>query len=364
MYKNLFLEYRIARLEKMLKNEAKQVGDLYHVCTLEAYLKYIQPNDSLVASGKHFNHIYGSSDYVSFTRDKYFVVGTQSVQKSKVLVQLVVDGDKLSEHYKIGPYNDMAFSPEGELVDNVDTKDREQEEVVKGPIKNISKYIKEIRVDVFDMDNSALTKIRRSKLADNPKATYFHFIVKYQDKAFTAFMRENGIKFNSVPLNDVMSLLKEYVDRDKFNDLLFSWDEDDIRKAIKLKANLNVAYENGYVLENYCDSDKNENIVELLLDNGADPNIRVTNNKTPVMVAAEFDCPALIQLLYDSGADVNAVDSNGDTALIIASRNKNKSSVNALINVGADVSIANVFGDTAASVAGTKQIATMISKLS
>lgn len=359
---SLFNE-RLDRLENKLHvYESKQVGDIYHVCTLEAYLKYIEPNDELVASGKHFNHLHGSSEYVSFTRDKYFVVGTQSVQKSKVLVQLVVDGNLLSENRKVGPYNDMVFNKEGELVDNVDPDKREQEEVVLGPIENFSRFVKEIRVDVFDMDSSALAKIRKSKLVDNPKARYFHFIVKYQDKAFREFMKENGIKFDSVPLASVMPLFKDYVNRGKFNDQLFSWDESEILKAIRAKANLNIAYSNGYVLENYCDSDKNIEIVELLLSKGADPNVKMTKGRTPIMVSAEFNCPATIELLANSGADVDYADLNGRTAIMIASMAGNKDAVAALIDSGADLNAVDKDGNTAMSLASKKLIATMLKK--
>lgn len=158
------LEYRVAHLEHLLFNEAKQVGILYHVCTLEAYLKYIYPTDTLKASGTFNNKLYKGRDYVSFTRDQHFVVEIDS--KHNILIQLVIDGDKLSEHYKIGPYNYYAFPLSnrdiysdqdkfGDLAsseeDNEDSfiyddpKNRQQEEVVKGPIKNLSKYIKEIR---------------------------------------------------------------------------------------------------------------------------------------------------------------------------------------------------------------------------
>ena len=128
------LEKRIAFLESNLF-EAKQVGTLYHVCTLDAYLKWIEPEDMLQASGKYYNWVYGNNDFVSFTRDKYFVVGTKSVQKSSVLVQLVIDGDKLSEHYKIGPYNDFAFGPNGEHIDDGDTAYQKKKKRVKGQLK-------------------------------------------------------------------------------------------------------------------------------------------------------------------------------------------------------------------------------------
>ena len=362
------LERRIARLEKLLLKEAKQVGILYHVCTLKAYLEWIAPDDTLQASGKYTNWVYGGTDIVSFTRDKYFVVGTQSVQNSKVLVQLVIDGDKLSEHYKIGPYNDMAFGKHGEHVEETPSDDgkyqpqkyREKEECVRGPIKNLSKYIKEIRLDVFDMDNSALSMIRRAKL-DGQKTKYFHFIKGYQDKAFTNWAKLNGLKDNT-PLEEAMVKFKAYVNLNKYNEMLFSYDIDDVAKAIKGKADLNAEYPTGYVLETYADSDSNLDIVKLCLSKGANPNLVMKSSWTPIMCAAEYNSPNICQLLLDSGADVNAKTNNGDTALIIAARNKSKEAMKVLIDAGIDVNAKNDNGDTALSLTKNKQIVSMLKK--
>ena len=352
------IEKRIAFLEKALKTEAKQVGTLYHVCTLDAYLKWILPNDTLQASGKYYNWVYGGDNYVSFTRDKYFVVGTKSVQASKVLIQLVIDGDKLSENYKIGPYNDFAFDPDGKHVDDGDAaKYREKEEACKGPIKNLSKYVKEVRLDTYDMDSSTITKIRKSKLLGTD-VKYFHFIMGYQSKSFTNFLKENGVK-NGTPLDDAMKVFVDYVNRDKFNELLFSYDEDDIKKAIKGKADLNAKYPSGYVLEEYVTDDSNVEFVKMFLDAGADPNLVMSGGYTPLMLAAEYDNPDIIKELVSGGADVN----KGTIApIIVASTHGSKNAVQALIDSGADVNIKTAEGDTALSKAKTKQIAAMLKK--
>ena len=355
MYK---LEKRIAFLEKKVF-EAKQVGTLYHVCTLEAYLNWIEPKDMLQASGKYYNWVYGDNDYVSFTRDKYFVVGTKSVQNSSVLVQLVIDGDKLSENYKIGPYNDFAFGPNGEHIDDGDTANyREKEEACKGPIKNLSKYIKEIRVDVFNMTSLALSKIRKSKLAEK-NVVYFNFIKGYQDKFFTQWMRSQGVK-NGTPLADLMPVFKDYVNRDKFNDMLFSYDEDEIKKAIKGKADLNAKYPSGYVFDEYLSDDSNADIVKMLLKAGANPNLNMEDH-SPLGLAAEYNSVGLIKLLVSNGADLELADSRGYTPLMIAVKNKSKDAIDALIELGADVNASND-SDTVLSLAKTKQLQSLLKK--
>ena len=361
----IFLDKKLSKLEKLFKLkkfEAKQVGIIYHVCTLKAYLEWIAPKDILQASGKYYNWVYGGDDYVSFTRDKYFVVDTKSVRASKVLVQLVIDGDKLSENYKIGPYNDFAFDQDhGEHIDDGElAKYREKEEAVKGPIKNLSKYIKEIRVDVVDIDKDVLSQIRKAKL-DGANVKYFHFIKGKQDKSFTAWMKENGVK-NGMTLNEVMPKFKEYVNREKIDEMLFSYDIDDIKEAVKkYKVSLNTQYPSGWLLENYVIDDDYTDIVKYLLDNGANPNLMM-EGITPLGVTALYDCPNMAELLVNNGADLELAISNGDTALIIGAREGSENTVAKLISLGADVNAKNKSGKTAMSIAKTKQIANMLKK--
>jgi hypothetical protein len=136
----------LKRNESVCIFESKQVGDLYHVCNTEAIAKYIAPTDTLSASGKFQNYLKGGSNYISFTRNKRFIVNVESTQQF-VLFRFVVDGDFLSENYSITPYNDFAYNVDtGKRfrdTKNIPTK-TEFEEIVKGPIKHFSRYIKKI----------------------------------------------------------------------------------------------------------------------------------------------------------------------------------------------------------------------------
>ena len=80
--------------------ESKQVGDLYHVCNTEAIAKYIAPTDTLFASGKFQNYLKGGNNYISFTRNKRFIVSVESTQQF-VLFRFVVDGDSHSPFYHL-----------------------------------------------------------------------------------------------------------------------------------------------------------------------------------------------------------------------------------------------------------------------
>lgn len=116
--------------------EAKQVGTLYHVCTLDALARYIAPNDTLSGSGKYTNYVLNSNKVVSFTRDRNYVVNTGRNRVSPFLFRFSVNGDKLSERHRLSPYNDLAFKFGGKEKSNFDFKEIEKEEVLLGEVKN------------------------------------------------------------------------------------------------------------------------------------------------------------------------------------------------------------------------------------
>ena len=138
-------------------NEAKQVGNLYHVTTLEAVATHIAPKDTLKGSGRYKNWLLkGSTDVVSFTRDKDFVVSTRVNRQAFVLFDFCVDGDKLSENHKIVPYNDLAYNQNTGKVDPypLSPKSLEHEEVVQGSIHPFSSYVKNVRfcVSIYGLE--------------------------------------------------------------------------------------------------------------------------------------------------------------------------------------------------------------------
>ena len=109
----------------VILTEAKQVGVLYHVTDLEGFNGIID-SDTL---GKY------RDSYTSFTRDpRYtYVSGTEKF----FIVQLVFDGNKLSTRYKITP-----FASQDPYVNG---KRFEAEERIVGQIKDVGKYLLEVR---------------------------------------------------------------------------------------------------------------------------------------------------------------------------------------------------------------------------
>ena len=344
------LRRRVEKLERIIINESKQVGTLYHVCSPIAYLKYIVPKDELAASGRYRNSLYGSDKYVSFTRDKYFTVSTGDTQSADVIIRLVVDGDKLSERYKVRPYNDKVFDNDGTfLPENEVISAREMEECVKGPIKNISRYIKQVQFDVPSLNSKSIASLKdllKRRRFDASKVVFGNFIINRGPSYFKKLVKDNLAVGDSI--QKVISVLETGLDNNP-RKTLFSRDIAKVQQAIDNGTDVNLEYDNGYPLSYYCFWN-NYDIVKLLLDNGADVN---ADSKNPAICRAAANAsPNIVNLLIKNGADVNAKDKDGNNTVIAATHNDDAISVlKLLIKAGADVNHVNKYGMTALKLA-------------
>jgi len=122
--------------------ERKQVGTLYHYTSILSLLKILDSNilgdESL---GKHAR--------VSLTRDKNFHKRTKIVPTE---CKIYIDGEKLSDNYKITPYqwNASHFSG-GKATKNGIIEDQMEEEV-QGYVKGVIDYIQKIEIFELELD--------------------------------------------------------------------------------------------------------------------------------------------------------------------------------------------------------------------
>lgn len=86
--------------------------------------------------------------------------------------------------------------------------------------------------------------------------------------------------------------------------------------------------------------------LRMLLTDGADPNTRIKNQRTPLMEAASDGYADTARILLEFGAEVNAKDSMGWTALFCAAFSGRTDTVKALIAKGADLNAKDDEGRT------------------
>ncbi|MFW6247357.1 MAG: hypothetical protein ACOC22_04280 [bacterium] len=124
---------------KEFLEESKQVGILYHYTNLSNLITILKQNILKTSSGMDDLRPFA----VSFTRNKNFHKKGQFLKSGWNQCRIVVDGDKLSNKYKV--------KPRSEIVDGDFLKRskyyQEQEEFVKTDIKNLLSYTK--RIDIF-----------------------------------------------------------------------------------------------------------------------------------------------------------------------------------------------------------------------
>jgi len=108
-----------------LLNEGKQVGILYHFTDMSSLIKILETN-ILKASNKFEKE---KPPTVSLTRDKLADIRGVGGTGTKT-VRISIDGDKLSNKYKIQPFQDPKIK-----------KDEMEEKVLTNGIDNFSNYV-------------------------------------------------------------------------------------------------------------------------------------------------------------------------------------------------------------------------------
>ncbi|HUU20210.1 MAG TPA: ankyrin repeat domain-containing protein [Sedimentisphaerales bacterium] len=104
---------------------------------------------------------------------------------------------------------------------------------------------------------------------------------------------------------------------------------------------INVQESEGFTPLHLASSKGHIEIVEFLLNHGADIELEIFNGETPLMLAAQYARHGqqyeTIKTLLEHGAKVNHKDENGRTALHDAAMYSGKEVINLLISYGADV---------------------------
>ena len=179
------------------------------------------------------------------------------------------------------------------------------------------------------------------KLGVNVNAMYgaksaLKLAMEEQNSKITNFLREQGASeiFDNEKANELGVKLCEICGR-KYADTNIS----EIKELIDMGADVNAKSGNGQVTALIKASVNGyKEIVEVLIQNGADVNAKDIDNRTALMRASYNNYNEIVELLLQNGADVNVKDIDSrTTALMEASLRGNKEVMEVLIQNGADV---------------------------
>ena len=113
----------------------------------------------------------------------------------------------------------------------------------------------------------------------------------------------------------------------------------------------NMADQDGNTPLHEAANEGHKDVVQLLLDGGAEPNRADQDGWTPLHDAADEGHKDVVQLLLDGGAEPNMAEQSGDTPLHRASLEGHKVVVQLLLEKGAEPNMATLVGITPLSCA-------------
>ena len=121
-----------------------------------------------------------------------------------------------------------------------------------------------------------------------------------------------------------------------------------VEMLLKQGANPNIRNENGETALIFASLNGHYQVVEILLKKGADPNIHGNDGETALILASENGHQQVVELLLEKQVDPNVQNNkNGRTALYEASQNGHYQVVEVLLKSGADPNIQEVNGYSA-----------------
>ncbi|MEI0517323.1 ankyrin repeat domain-containing protein [Brachyspira murdochii] len=136
----------------------------------------------------------------------------------------------------------------------------------------------------------------------------------------------------------------DFVTSNEFIKACFNINIKTVKNYINNGGNINAKDERGFTGLMYAAQGGHYKLVRLLLENGADPNIKALNGATALILAStKREISDIINILLDYGADINATIEDdkitGVTSLYYAAYNFFEFNVKALLERGADPNI-------------------------
>ncbi len=141
-------------------NEAKQVGSLYHYTSADGLKNILQSNQLKSSEEEYMGN---DLNFISFTRNKNFHKKGQKFNV-KTDYRITLDGDKLSDRYKIKPF---AYIPGWNYTDNweYDWLEDEPESVVRDFFNATGDYDEQEERIWFKQPGQSINDIKKYILA-------------------------------------------------------------------------------------------------------------------------------------------------------------------------------------------------------
>lgn len=124
--------------------------------------------------------------------------------------------------------------------------------------------------------------------------------------------------------------------------------------------NVNQKNDYGGTLLHYASGNEHFEMVQELINQGADVNVKRYDMITPLWLAVHRGYPKITQFLIAQGSDVNVCDDCKVSTLHLASMNGDPEIVQELLNNGADTNIHDNEGKSPLDIAKTEEIKQII----
>ncbi|TVQ82118.1 MAG: ankyrin repeat domain-containing protein [Micavibrio sp.] len=123
-----------------------------------------------------------------------------------------------------------------------------------------------------------------------------------------------------------------------------------IRALLDAEADPNLHTTEGFSCLQLAVQRPDTDIVEMLLDAGADPN-HLNGGRANVLYYAAHTGPKMVKTLLDKGADASRLNKDGDSVLHVLVKEGDESKIYNLVVAGADVNVKNAAGESAIDMA-------------
>ena len=144
----------------------------------------------------------------------------------------------------------------------------------------------------------------------------------------------------------------QFSDSWEFLNAVRKMDFKEMRSRLGKGANINRIDKDGFPAMVIAADKKSSELLNFLIEMGAKVDVPTVQNKeTALMRLSASGHNELIQILLNAGADLNLGDGNGETPLMKASRSRKIRTVKLLLEKGANVNAADYTGRTALDIA-------------